>query len=389
MSSGGTVKAMLGGPVPEALGTIAMHQIRERLGAGLTDAAESFGERLRRVMAERRTSGAALARALDCSQQAVSKWMRGGNIDDGRLRELAVVLNVDWLWLRYGDEIVKERVRADALNSVDELRVETFRKLMLAEERLYTALEAALLGTWEWDISSNTVALSERAASLLKLGDCEKTVSLERFLGVIHPRDLRLVRDTVEATVRNQERFQIDFRLVVPGGVTRWVFLAGGFVADRQTGAVRGMGTCKDISGRKHVEENLRRERDYYLRVWERSSTLLIIVNAQGCVLRSNKTLRKLLGYGSEFVNGREFCELLAAYSKDKPHYYHEFDFKSGRYPKVFQTALQSRNGATLHVTWFVENLGRSVEHLICGHVVADTSAAANCGLFHPILPMR
>lgn len=372
-----------------------MRQDLERFGAGPTDAAESFGERLRRVMAERHTSGAALARALGCSQQAVSKWMRGGNIDDGRLRELAAVLNVDWLWLRYGDEIVKERVRAGALNSVDELRVETFRKLMLAEERLSMALEAALLGTWDWDISSNTLALSERVASLLKLGDGEMTVSLERFLGVIHPRDLRLVRDTVEATARHHERFQIDFRLVVPDGLTRWVFFAGGFYADRQTGAVRGTGICKDISGRKHVEENLRRERDYHLRVFERSSTLLIIVNAQGCVVRSNGALRKLLGCGSEFVNGREFCELLAAYSKDKPHYYYnEFDFRSGRYPKVFETALQSASGATQHVMWFVESFGRSAEHLICGHVVedsvgADTSAAADWGLVHPIVPMR
>jgi transcriptional regulator with XRE-family HTH domain len=49
-----------------------------------------------------------LAARLDLSAQAVSKWVKGGEIEHARLLGLAKILKVNWIWLRYGDDAVVE-----------------------------------------------------------------------------------------------------------------------------------------------------------------------------------------------------------------------------------------------------------------------------------------
>lgn len=331
-------------------------------------APDTFAQRLRGLLQERGISGVQLSRQLGCSQQAVSKWLRGGRIDEQRLQSLAEYLQVDWLWLRHGDEVIKGRARTNPLSTLETLRTETFQRLVLAEERLSMTIDAAILGTWEWLLASNAVALSERMASLLDLGAQACTVSMEQFLGAIHAGDVAGLNSTLEDAVRHSSHFQIDVRVLTNDRTQRWLFFAGRFQTDRAGHATRGFGIAKDISGRKRVEENLRRERDAYRRMFENTPSLLAVIDSHGHIERCNRRFQTLLGFEASDVTGREFCEFLTATSESRPQY-QDFDFASGKYPAAIATDMFTKGGQLVHIEWFLAPLSKGRHHLATGHL--------------------
>ncbi len=331
---------------------------------------DTFAVRLRSLLTERGISGAQLSRELSCSQQAVSKWLRNGRIDEPHLRALAEHLQVDWLWLRYGDEVIKGRARSNSLSGMDSLRTETFQRLVLAEERLSMAVDAAILGTWEWQLSSNEVTLSERMAELLDIGSESCTVPMQRFMRAIHPGDVDSLQKTLEDAARNGAPFQLDVRVFTHDRNQRWLFFAGCFQTRRTAHASLGLGIAKDISGRKRVEENLRRERLAYQRLFENSDSLQVVIDTHGHIIRCNQRFETLLGYEAAEITGREFCEFLASCGKTRPHY-PDFDFGNGTYPHHLPTEMYSKDGGPTHIDWYLGPLTKSRHHQATGHPLA------------------
>lgn len=340
---------------------------------------DTFGNRLRTLLAERGLSGSAVSRLLGCSQQAVSKWLRGGNIADHHLRALAELLAVDWLWLRHGDEVLKARARGDGLGPEGGLRTETFQRLVLAEERLSMAIEAAVLGTWEWDLASDQMVLSARMAGLVGLGGRELALPLAGFLERVQRDDAGWFRQALEQAARSGEAFQVDVRVYGDGDTVRWLFLAGKFLADWRTHATRGLGIAKDISGRKRVEENLRRERDVYHRLFEGSTSLLAALDGHGRIQRCNRAFERWLGYEPSELVGRELCELLASIGRDKPDY-DAFAFTTGRHPARLVTDSFGKDGRVQRIHWFIERLDGDAGYFATGHVERPAQGTARPG---------
>ncbi len=65
-----------------------------------------FSERLSHLMKEKQLTLAQVASAIGTSAPSVHRWTKGGEIDYGNLRLLADFLEVNWIWLRYGDEAI-------------------------------------------------------------------------------------------------------------------------------------------------------------------------------------------------------------------------------------------------------------------------------------------
>lgn len=63
---------------------------------------DSFAFRLKELLEHKKLTLQAVAGALGVSRTAVHKWTRGGEIDYDNLRKLSGLLDVNWIWLRYG-----------------------------------------------------------------------------------------------------------------------------------------------------------------------------------------------------------------------------------------------------------------------------------------------
>lgn len=127
-----------------------------------------------------------------------------------------------------------------------------------SEEQLRLALEAAHMGTWDWNVLTNQIAWSSGQEELLGLAPGSFDGSYEAFVACIHPDDRELVIQTANLARQSRSDYDREFRVVWPDGSIHWIETKGKFYYDREGRAVRMLGTVMDISDRKHREEQLR-----------------------------------------------------------------------------------------------------------------------------------
>ena len=124
-----------------------------------------------------------------------------------------------------------------------------------AVEGLAEAQRVAHLGSWEWDIPHDRITWSDELYRLYGLQPGASRLTYESYLERIHPEDLSLVRETVDRAYAERAPFEMEHRVVLPGGGLRWLHGRGRVVTDDSGAPVRMVGTSQDITDRKHVEE--------------------------------------------------------------------------------------------------------------------------------------
>jgi PAS domain S-box-containing protein len=153
------------------------------------------------------------------------------------------------------------RPQPDGSTVWDGLQIDvTDRRRMAAEleeqrSRLEMAVETTGLGLWEWDLRTNAVTWSARNKELFGLSrDAE--VTLERYLGFIHPDDLSRVRVAYVAAreAPGGGDFSVEHRIVTARGDVSWILVHGRVLAD-ESGPKLVLGTSLDVTQRRSAEE--------------------------------------------------------------------------------------------------------------------------------------
>ncbi|GAB2959244.1 hypothetical protein GCM10027048_28220 [Hymenobacter coalescens] len=127
-------------------------------------------------------------------------------------------------------------------------------------ERLQAAVEAAGVGTWDFNPVTDELLWSGRCKELFGLS-AEAPVDYNVFLAGLHPDD-RAATDTVVQQAldpRGLGEYDIEYRTVAPDGQVRWVRATGRAYFDAaRTQAVRFVGTITDISAAKRRDDEYR-----------------------------------------------------------------------------------------------------------------------------------
>lgn len=177
----------------------------------MTQLQDTFSTRLSRLMVDQAESHAEIGRVVGVSGQAVGKWARGGNIEYDNLRSLAQHFDVNWIWLRYGD---------DAMQSFSERRTGSkarravIKDIMESEERMRLALGAAEIGTWDLDLVSDQLVMSPEARQLLGIELRGSVASKSDLLKCVAEQDrAHLVENLEQILENNVEHFDFSHQL--------------------------------------------------------------------------------------------------------------------------------------------------------------------------------
>jgi diguanylate cyclase (GGDEF)-like protein/PAS domain S-box-containing protein len=130
--------------------------------------------------------------------------------------------------------------------------------LQESEARLRLALEAAHMGTWHWDILTNSIMYSDQLGPVFGLSPGSYHPTYEAFLDAVHPEDREYVAQAVARAIGEGVDYGIEYRVIWPDGTLHWVGNKGQVYRDETGCPVRLVGVAMDITERKQVEETLR-----------------------------------------------------------------------------------------------------------------------------------
>ncbi|MGE3513312.1 MAG: PAS domain-containing protein, partial [Vicinamibacterales bacterium] len=121
------------------------------------------------------------------------------------------------------------------------------------EARLRFALDAAAMGTWDWDLQTQRVTWSDNLERLhgLPVGTFDGTFS--SYAREIHPEDRDRVLASAQRAIREGVPYDVEYRIVSPDGTVRWV--EGKGTVEYEHGLpIRMTGVCVIVTRRKEAE---------------------------------------------------------------------------------------------------------------------------------------
>jgi PAS domain S-box-containing protein len=127
------------------------------------------------------------------------------------------------------------------------------------EERYRFDLEAANVGTWEWNIATGEDRWSENLESILGMAPGSFQGTIEDMIQTVHPEDRDMVRGKIRRSIESGEQYEVEYRTIGREGKVRWVEAKGRVSYDQRTGQpLRMRGVSTNITERKTAEIALR-----------------------------------------------------------------------------------------------------------------------------------
>ena len=150
------------------------------------------------------------------------------------------------------DEITALGIAVD----VTELGITT-EALIDSEQQLCKAQRIGQMGSWHWDLVTNTVHWSDALFDILGAKKEDLGTSYEKYKSFIHVLDLADVMKALNAAIQRNVPYKLDYRLLRSNGEVCYVHERAevSFVNGKP---VSMLGTIIDITERKRKEEELR-----------------------------------------------------------------------------------------------------------------------------------
>lgn len=216
-----------------------------------------------------------------------------------------------------------------------------------SEERWRLALDAAELGAWNIDPSSNALTTDSRFQTIF--AGAVGPITYEEAFALIHPDDRERVRDAVAAATRPHDPipYAAEYRVVHADGAVRWVFGKGranfgGSGPDRRI--VSFDGTVADITERKRAEDALRESEERFRNLADVAPALIWMSEPDQRRTYFNRTWLEFTGRKVEQEIGNGWVENLHPLDRDRYLEAYSRAFADGR-PFELEYRLRRHDG--------------------------------------------
>lgn len=173
-----------------------------------------------------------------------------------------------------------------------------------ADARLRLALQAADLGTWDWDLTTNRALWSEVHERIFGLAPGSFPGDISTFFRMVHPDDLPRLEAAVARARDTGVEYQCEFRIIRSDGVERWCAGRGVFLYEGGR-PVRATGIIQDITESRDAALHLRVSEERYRSVIEMMAEGLTVQDATGAIVAWNRSATRILGLSGDQLASR------------------------------------------------------------------------------------
>jgi PAS domain-containing protein len=166
-------------------------------------------------------------------------------------------------------------------------------------------------GSWQWNLAIGEIKWSREHFRILDVDPGREKPSLALFWSRVHPEDRALLEKEFDQAVHEKANCEVEYRIDIPGDSVKHVHGIGHAVVDASGELIEFIGTTMDITERKLGEEELRRQKAHFERLFELAPEAILLRDRENHVLRANREFTKLFGYTVEEAVGRNINDLI------------------------------------------------------------------------------
>jgi PAS domain S-box-containing protein len=187
---------------------------------------------------------------------------------------------------------------------------QTAQAMRRNEERLRLALSAGDLGTWDWDLVTETLIWSTETERLSGKEPGAGRYTYADFLASLHPDDRDRVDALVQQTLAEGEEYTAEYRNVLPDGSVRWTHARGRLERADDGRPLSLRGIAMDITDRKEASEAIRESQARFGAAFQNAAIGMALVALDGRWLKVNRSLCRLVGYEEDELLSLTFQDI-------------------------------------------------------------------------------
>ena len=187
------------------------------------------------------------------------------------------------------------------------------KKLVESEDQLRFAIEAAELGTWDYNPLTNQFTGNERLKKWFGLS-FNQEIDLSLAIAVIVPKDRDRVKEAIQNALAYDSGGQYDIEYSIINSVTnqeRIVRAKGKAWFNKKKQSYRFNGTLQDVTAKTSAYNKLKESDDrFHNLIYSSPSAIGILMGPELIITMANESIIEIWGKGTEII-GRSYFEAL------------------------------------------------------------------------------
>ena len=180
--------------------------------------------------------------------------------------------------------------------------------LRKSERQLSRAQQIANMGSFEFDINTGNVLVSEAMYKLFKIEPDEtNSLNMEAILEWIHPEDVERLIENQQRAIIEHHAEPLEFRIILPDKTEKIAYSEAEIILDESGNPMRLIGMVQDITDRKMLENALIESERLYRELIENALDIVYTTDEQGNFTYINNIGEQMLGYSADELIGQHF----------------------------------------------------------------------------------